>query len=91
MESLGINITLADQLLNLYPLDAPSPPYSVPNDYPWVEATAKAGFISGSQSRRIYSIIGDKFVMAGRRKAAHDWHPFGGDAYSFRFDTDPSR
>ena len=90
-QSFGINSTLADELLELYPIDAPAPPYSVPIDYPWQEETAKVGLYSGNQTRRAYGIVGDKFVMAGRRKAANDWAQFGGDAYSFRWDTDPSR
>ena len=90
-QGLGINETLAQQLLELYPLDAPSPPYSVPIDYPWQEATLQVGLVSGSQTRRSYGIFGDKAVMAGRRKTASDWAKFGGQAYSFRFDTDPSR
>ncbi|KAK5170343.1 uncharacterized protein LTR77_004930 [Saxophila tyrrhenica] len=88
---LGINETLAHELMDLYPLDAPSPPYSVPIDYPWVEATAKVGLYSGKQTRRSYAIFGDKAVMAGRRKAATEWSRFGGKAYSFRWDTDASR
>ena len=90
-QSLGINETLAQQLLDLYPLNAPQPPYSVANDYPWVEATLTVGLVSGNQTRRSYGIFGDKQVMAGRRKTANDWASFGGEAYSFRFDTDPSR
>lgn len=89
--TLKINSTLAQQLLDLYPLDAPSPPYSVPLDYPWVEATAAVGLYSGNQTRRSYGIFTDFEVMAGRRKTATDWAGFGGHAYSYRFDTDPSR
>ena len=90
-ESLGINSTLTDQLLDLYPMDAPAPPFSVPLDYPWQNATAAVGLVSGNQTRRNYAIFTDKWVMAGRRKGAHDWAKFGGQAYSFRWDTDPSR
>lgn len=88
---LKINHTAVEQLLDLYPLDAPAPPYSVPIGYPWQEALASAGIPSGNQSRRAYGIIGDKMVVAGRRKGASDWAKFGGNAYSFRWDTDPSR
>ncbi|KAK4894336.1 hypothetical protein LTR27_007469 [Elasticomyces elasticus] len=88
---LGINKTLAQQLLDLYPLNAPSPSYSVPNDYPWQEATLEIGLVCGNQTRRSYGIFGDKTVMAGRRKTADEWARFGGQAYSFRFDTDASR
>ena len=89
--ALPINSTIADQFLDLYPIDAPSPSYSVPMDYTWVEATAEVGVMSGNQTRRAYGIFTDLAVMAGRRKTAAAWSSFGGDAYSFRFDTDPSR
>ncbi|KAK5739901.1 hypothetical protein LTR17_004997 [Elasticomyces elasticus] len=62
---LGINKTLAQQLLDLYPLDAPSPPYSVPNDYPWQEATLKIGLVCGNQTRRSYGIFGSHLSTPG--------------------------
>ncbi|KAK4921046.1 hypothetical protein LTR49_011416 [Elasticomyces elasticus] len=88
---LHMNGTLADQLLDLYPFNAPAPPYSVPLDYQWVSTMAKIGLSAGAQTRRLYGLAGDKAVMAGRRKTASEWDKFGGLAYSFRFDTDSSR
>ena len=88
---LKINSTFADQLMSLYPIDAPAPPFSLPLDFNWPNATASVGLYSGNQTRRSYCIFTDKSVMAGRRKTANDWASFGGHAYSFRWDTDPSR
>ncbi|KAG8624937.1 hypothetical protein KVT40_006688 [Elsinoe batatas] len=53
---LGINETLAADLLDLYPIEAPSPPYSLAQDYPWQAATAEVGLFSGNQTRRSYGI-----------------------------------
>lgn len=90
-KALSIDSTIAQEILDLYPLNAQNPPYSVPEDYPWLEATNAIGVISGNQTRRAYAIFTDLEVMAGRRKTASEWAQFGGQAYSFRFDTDPSR
>lgn len=88
----GINDTVGQELLQLYPLDAPSPPYSVDNSVDWIKETASVGVPSGVQTRRSYAILGDLVFIAGRRKMAAGWKSVTGKrAYSFRFDTDPTR
>ncbi len=89
---MGVNDTVAQEVLRLYPIDAPSPPYSVSNSVDWIKETASVGFSSGKQTRRSYAIIGDWVFIAGRRKTAAGWMSATGKrAYSFRFDTDPTR
>ena len=56
-QSLNVNSTLAQQLLDLYPANAPAPPFSVPIEYPWQNATASVGLVSGNQTRRAYSYL----------------------------------
>lgn len=88
----GINDTVGQELLQLYPLDAPNPPYSVDNSVDWIKETASVGVPSGVQTRRSYAILGDLVFIAGRRKMAAGWESVTGKrAYSFRFDTDPTR
>jgi len=89
---IKINATEAQELLDLYPIDAPAPPYSQPLSIDWVGLTAAVGLASGTQTRRAYAIVGDWIFMAGRRFTAAHWKAVSGhQAYSFRFDTDPSR
>lgn len=90
--SIGINDTVGQELLQLYPLDAPNPPYSVDNSVDWIKETASVGVPSGIQTRRSYAIFGDLVFVAGRRKMAAGWKlATGKRAHSFRFDTDPTR
>lgn len=89
---IGINDTVGQEFLHLYPLDAPNPPYSVDNSVDWVKETASVGVPAGVQTRRSYAIFGDLVFIAGRRKMAAGWNLVTGKrAYSFRFDTDPTR
>lgn len=88
----GRNDTVGQELLQLYPLDGPNPPYSVDNSVDWIGETASVGVPSGIQTRRSYAILGDLVFIAGRRKMAAGWKSATGKrAYSFRFDTDPTR
>lgn len=90
--NIDLNQTVAERLLELYPLDGPNPPYSVSNSVDWIKETASVGVYSGSQTRRSYAIAGDLANIAGRRKTAAGWNSTTGKAaYSFRFDTAPSR
>lgn len=90
--AVGINNTVGQELLQLYPLDGPNPPYSVDNSVDWIGETASVGVPSGIQTRRSYAILGDLVFIAGRRKMAAGWKSATGKrAYSFRFDTDPTR
>ena len=89
---LKINATCAQELLDLYPINAPAPPYSQPLSVDWVGLTAKVGLASGNQTRRAHAIVGEWISMAGqrftasKRKAASRY-----EAYSYHFDTDSSR
>lgn len=90
--SIGINDTIGQELLQLYPLKGPNPPYSVDDSVDWIKETASVGVPSGIQTRRSYAIFGDLVFIAGRRKMAAGWKlATGKRAYSFRFDTDPTR
>lgn len=89
---LDINSTIANELLALYPEDAQYPPYSQPMTLDWPALTAALGIYSGKQTRRVYGIINDFAMMAGRRLTAASWASLTGKkAYSFRWDVDPSR
>lgn len=90
--ALGLSPAMAKELLALYPEDAQYPPYSQPMTLDWPALTATVGIQSGKQTRRIYGIINDLAMMAGRRLTAASWAPLTGKkAYSFRWDVDPSR
>ena len=56
---LKINATGAQELLNVYPIDTPAPPYSQSSSNYWIGLTAKVGLTSGTQIRRAYAIVGD--------------------------------
>ncbi|KFZ05843.1 hypothetical protein V501_07972 [Pseudogymnoascus sp. VKM F-4519 (FW-2642)] len=89
---LGVDSTVANEILTLYPEDAQYPPYSQPMTLDWPALTAALGIQSGTQTRRIYGIINDFAMMSGRRHTAASWTPLTGKkAYSFRWDVDPSR
>lgn len=91
--TLGINSTKADEILTLYPEDAQYPPYSEPMTLDWQALTATLGIVSGNQTRRAYGIYTDLAMMAGRRYGTSTWPKIfpSKNAYSFRWDTDPSR
>ncbi|OBT65285.1 hypothetical protein VE03_04603 [Pseudogymnoascus sp. 23342-1-I1] len=89
---LGVDSTIANEILALYPEDGQYPPYSQPMTLDWPALTAELGIQSGTQTRRVYGIINDFAMMAGRRLTAASWTPLTGKkAYSFRWDVDPSR
>ena len=89
---LGVDCTVANEILALYPEDGQYPPYSQPMTLDWPALTAALGIQSGTQTRRVYGIINDFAMMAGRRLTAASWTPLTGKkAYSFRWDVDPSR
>lgn len=91
--AMSINATIAQELIDLYPLDAPNPPYSVNNSVDWISETAAVGLSAGTQTRRAYGILGDWVFIAGTRKSASEWNDVsrGHKAYSYRFDTAPTR
>ncbi|KFY49857.1 hypothetical protein V496_09770 [Pseudogymnoascus sp. VKM F-4515 (FW-2607)] len=89
---LGVDSTVANEILALYPEDGQYPPYSQPMTLDWPALTATLGIQSGTQTRRVYGIINDYAMMAGRRLTAASWTPLTGKkAYSFRWDVDPTR
>ena len=77
-------------LLDLYPLDGPAPPYSLPADYAWCAAMNAGNLACGAQYRRAAALFGDFFAHAPRRYMASHWAQLGLAAYSFRFDTAPT-
>ena len=89
---LGLNSAMVEELLGLYPEDAQFPPYSQPMTLDWPALTATVGVLSGKQTRRVYGITNDFRMMAGRRFTAASWAPLTGkNAFSFRWDVDPTQ
>ena len=89
---LGLNDTLAAEVLALWPENAQYPPYSEPMSLDWPALTATVGITSGNQTRRFYGFVNDAVMHAGRRLTAQKWANLTGkSAYSYRWDTDPSR
>ncbi|KAF3766896.1 hypothetical protein M406DRAFT_228286, partial [Cryphonectria parasitica EP155] len=92
---MGVNATMAQELLALYPADegAQYPPYSQPMDLDWINLTAAVGTASGNMTRRAYAMGGDWSSMSGRRLTASRWGDAtrGSPVYSYRFDTDVHR
>ncbi|KAK4172317.1 Alpha/Beta hydrolase protein [Triangularia setosa] len=82
-----------DLIMRAYPLDAPSPPYSLPmaeTDRLCEEFWIAGGLRCGTQFRRFAAMFGDFFVIAGRRAFAQKFAELGMTAYSYRFDTWPT-
>ncbi|KAH6689775.1 lipase [Plectosphaerella plurivora] len=79
-------------VLDAYPDGAPAPPYSLPMEGdPFCKAMREAGFTAcGSQFRRAAGILTDAQVVAKRRSLCQKYAEFGGKAYSYRFDTNPT-
>ncbi|GKT58559.1 triacylglycerol lipase [Colletotrichum tofieldiae] len=83
------------KVLAAYPVDAPSPPYSLPvgpdpaNDV-FCAALREANMTCGAQYRRMASIYTDYAQVSGRRLTAREWARAGIPAYSYRFDTNPT-
>ncbi|KAI9730740.1 MAG: hypothetical protein M1834_005709 [Cirrosporium novae-zelandiae] len=87
-----IDNATAYEMMSVYPLDGPLPPYSVSSSIDWVNLTAAVGVYTGTQTRRLYGIFGDYEFHVGRRMTASSWNSITGKhAYSYRFDTDVTR
>ncbi|KAM0330810.1 hypothetical protein ACHAQA_003765 [Verticillium albo-atrum] len=83
------------KVLAAYPSDAPSPPYSLPlkgadGQDPFCAAMRAANLVCGGQYRRAAAIFGDLQAIAGRRLLARSLAKRGVEAYSYRFDTNPT-
>jgi carboxylesterase type B len=90
--AFGFSPDMVQDILTLWPEDAQYPPYSEPMSIDWPALTAALGIKSGNQTRRIYGFINDYAMHAGRRLTAQSWPKLTGKkAYSFRWDTDPTR
>ncbi|KAI9148427.1 Carboxylic ester hydrolase [Paramyrothecium foliicola] len=79
-----------DQVLNAYPVEAQSPPYSLPMHSRFCDAMRDVNLTCGSQYRRVAAIMGDFSQISGRRIMAEQWAAAGGIVYSYRFDTVPT-
>jgi carboxylesterase type B len=90
--SFGLNLTQASELVLLYPIDAPAPPYSVPMTANWTAISLQAGVQASSHTRRAYAIFGDVSVIAGTRLTASSWSSLmpNQKTYAYRFDTAPT-
>lgn len=91
--TMGVNATMAQEILDLYPEGEQYPPYSQPMDLDWINLTATVGTKSGNMTRRGYACGGDWSSMSGRRLTASRWNEAtnGAAVYSYRFDTDVHR
>jgi carboxylesterase type B len=80
------------ELLRLYPVDAPSPPYALPLSETdrFCAALKETGANCGAQYRRIAAILGDFGLIHGRRVFARKFAELGLKFYSYRFDTWPT-
>lgn len=72
------------KVLDAYPVDAPSPPYSVPMDDTFCAAMREANFTCGAQYRRVAAVMGDQAQVSGSRIMARAWSELGLTAYSYR-------
>ena len=89
---LGLSGTMVADVLTLWPENAQYPPYSEPMSLDWPALTATVGVPSGNQTRRFYGFVNDVVMHAGRRFTAQNWAKLTGkNAYSYRWDVDPSR
>lgn len=73
-----------DKVMQAYPVDATSPPYSLLMDNQFSQAMAVAGLPCGAQYRRIAAIFGDFVQIHGRRIMARKFAEFGMTAYTYR-------
>ncbi|KAM0328174.1 hypothetical protein ACHAQA_005581 [Verticillium albo-atrum] len=83
------------KILDAYPVDAPSSPYSLPmkgpdGKDPFCEAMKVANLTCEPQTRRMASILGDFSFISRRRHSVESFAKYGVKSYSYRFDTDPT-
>ncbi|KAF3358612.1 Phosphatidylinositol 3-kinase tor2 [Verticillium dahliae VDG1] len=83
------------KILDAYPVDAPSPPYSLPmkaasGEDVFCDAMKAAGQLCGAQYRRTAAIFGDFQIINGRRFFAESLAKQGVDVFTYRFDTNPT-
>jgi hypothetical protein len=69
----GYTEIITDTLLALYPDGEQFPPYNLPMDVDWPALTATVGVQSGNETRRVYGLVGDIILHAGRRLLASSW------------------
>lgn len=91
--TMGVNFTMTQELLDLYPEDEQYPPYSQSMQLDWINLTAAVGKQFGNMTRRGYAMGGDWSSVSGRRLTASKWKEAtnGAAMYSYRFDTDVHR
>jgi carboxylesterase type B len=73
-----------DQVLEAYPSDAQSPPYSLPMNINLCNAMHDVNLTCGAQYRRVAAILGDYLQISGRRTMAEQFAAAGGTVYSYR-------
>lgn len=76
--------SIIQEVLNTYPVDAPSPPYSLPMDDTFCEAMMEVNFTCGAQYRRVAAVMGDQAQISGSRIMARTWAEQGLTAYRYR-------
>ncbi|KAH8172559.1 carboxylesterase family protein [Sarocladium implicatum] len=83
--------SVLQEVLDAYPADGPSPPYSLPTpDDRFCEAMIEAGLPCPGQYRRVAAIVGDYAQIGARRVQARGYSAGGAKVYSYRFDTNPT-
>ncbi|KAI9745423.1 MAG: hypothetical protein M1818_000957 [Claussenomyces sp. TS43310] len=89
---LDLDASSADEYLSLYPENKQYPPYGEPMSLDWPALTATVGVQSGKLTRMFYEIMGDLFMMSGRRLLASSWSAMlpQNKAYSYRWDVYPT-
>ncbi|KAH6699261.1 acetylcholinesterase [Verticillium dahliae] len=78
------------KILDAYPVDAPSPPYSLPmkaasGEDVFCDAMKAAGQLCGAQYRRTAAIFGDFQIINGRRFFAESLAKQGVDVFTYRY------
>lgn len=72
-------------VLEAYPVDAPSPPYSVPMDDTFCNAMREVNFTCAGQYRRVAAVMGDQAQIGGTRILAQQYAAQGRTAYTYRY------
>jgi len=81
--------TAVEALLASYPENAPSPPFSLPPDFPWCDTVRAVNVTCGAQERRVAAMLGDTVFDSARLSMARGRAKLGPEAYLCRFDATP--
>ena len=71
------------RVVDAYPVDAPSPPYTLPIDDTFCDAMREANFSCTAQYRMVAAVLGDQAQISGRRIMAEKYARHGHTAYPY--------